>query len=406
MYVPGRETRLPSAALLVGWAMAVLGGAALMAPRHPWAGPLGILAIAGSAILIFRRGGAEGPPPGGGPPGPWEGAGASALLVQLREGLVLLDPALRVLGFNPAARTLLGPSSLLEAGASAAEVFREPESIRNLEQCAAGIPAEWTLHRDPRVLRIRALPLEDAPGKGQVLLTVDDFTRLEALESTRQKFISNASHELKTPVTSIRIAAEGLLESGEIPPEGAEGLRSILRSVDRMTLLLNDISELSRIETGALRLEPREVLLADFLADLERGLQPAAADKKIRLTVESESSLSGHRMRVDLHRLHQLLDNLLGNAVKFSPRGGKVSLRVAPEGPWLRWEVADEGPGIAENEQKRIFERFYRSPSVRGVPGTGLGLSIVKHLVWQMGGEIQVESELGRGSTFTLRLPG
>ena len=110
-------------------------------------------------------------------------------------------------------------------------------------------------------------------------------------------------------------------------------------------------------------------------------------------------------LKGDPFRLRQIVNNLMSNALKFSPEGGTVVLSVEREGPWLRWRVRDEGPGIAPTEQARIFERFYRSPSARGVPGTGLGLAIVKHLAGLMNGEVAVSSELGRGSTFTLSLP-
>ncbi|HQL49363.1 MAG TPA: HAMP domain-containing sensor histidine kinase, partial [Holophaga sp.] len=238
-----------------------------------------------------------------------------------------------------------------------------------------------------------------------LLVTVEDVTRQEALETTRQKFISNASHELKSPTTGIRVAAENLLDGQLVLPEGESSLRTILRAVDRMTLLLNDIAELSRIETGALHLEPEPIALEAFQEDLLEDLQPQAAALGVRMTPMVPSALQGFTFQADPLRLHQLLGNLLSNALKFSPEGGTVVLSVEREGPWLRWRVRDEGPGIAPTEQARIFERFYRSPSARGVPGTGLGLAIVKHLAGLMNGEVAVSSELGRGSTFTLSLP-
>jgi two-component system phosphate regulon sensor histidine kinase PhoR len=264
---------------------------------------------------------------------------------------------------------------------------------------------EWNLRRDPRVLRLRAgaFPFPDE-GQG-VVLTVDDITHQEALETTRQKFISNASHELKTPVTGIRIAAENLLDGQEVLPEGQANLKAILRATDRMTLLLDDISELSRIETGALRLERERLDVAAFTTQVVEDQTPQAQARAIALKVDVHQDLRGATFVADPLRLDQLLGNLLSNAIKFSPEGSQVHLAVRQVGPALLWQVRDQGPGISEADQKRIFERFYRAPATRGVPGTGLGLAIVKHLALLMGGEVGVESEAGKGATFTLRLP-
>lgn len=391
----------------MAWALAALGGAGLAFPGHPaWSG-LALIALVVSAVILFRLPDALWQRERSAPGAPsWDGGFGPGLLAQLQEGIVVLGSHGEILHFNLAAQNLLGRSSRLGEGAAQAELFREPESLRNLESAYAGLVAEWTLRRDPRVLRVRALPLEQEGMSAGVLVTLDDVTRLEALETTRQKFISNASHELKTPVTSIRIAAEGLLDSSLLT--GAEeraSLESVLRSVSKLTLLLDDISELSRIETGALRLEYAETELAAFLEGLRRDLEPSARARSLKLIVESSPDLAGLRFRVDAARLHQMLDNLLGNALKFAPVGSEVALRISEEGSLLRWDVSDQGPGIASGELKRIFERFYRSPAVRGVPGTGLGLAIVKHLALQMGGEVSVASELGQGSTFTLLLP-
>jgi len=327
------------------------------------------------------------------------------ILVNLQEGVLLLDSRKEVRLYNPAAQLLLSSSSRLTLGGSLPEVFREPETLRNIEMAYAGKETEWTLHRDPRSLRLRAMPFDSADGSQSVLLTLDDITRQEALETTRQKFISNASHELKTPVTSIRIAAENLMDGGFVAPDGENNLKAIFRSVDRMTMLLNDISELSRIETGALRLEALPIQLGVFVPQLVEEMRQQAEPRRITLKAELETSLEPRVIKADALRLHQLLENLLSNAIKFSPEGSEVILRIQSQAPWLLWSVQDSGPGIAESDARRIFERFYRAPSTRGVPGTGLGLAIVKHLALLMGGEVSLRSEPGKGSTFTLRLP-
>jgi len=331
------------------------------------------------------------------------------ILASLKAGVIVLDSNKEVRLFNRSAQSLLGTSSRITLGTPLVGVFRDPLCLSNLARAFAGEGAEWDLKRDPKVLRVRAFPIdldptETSPGHG-VLVTLDDITRQEALETTRQKFISNASHELKTPTTSIRIAAENLLEGNQVLPEGDMSLRIIIRSVERMTMLLNDISELSRIETGAMPLEPAPILLEGFLEGILEDVASLARPRQIRLVSHIEGCLEQIPLVTDPHRLYQLLDNLLSNAIKFSPEGSEVKLTADREGEWVSISVVDQGPGIAEAEQSRIFERFYRSPLTRGVPGTGLGLAIVKHLASLMGGEISLRSTPGGGATFTLRLP-
>jgi len=175
--------------------------------------------------------------------------------------------------------------------------------------------------------------------------------------------------------------------------------------VDRMTMLLEDISELSRIETGALRLEPVPLRLGAFAADSLENTRPQAEAANVQVALDLPPELEDFPFQADPLRLVQLLDNLLSNAIKFSPGGAGVTGQVRKDGPWLTWAVADQGPGISETDAQRIFERFYRAPSVRRIPGTGLGLAIVKHLAVLMKGEVDLHTEVGKGSTFIFRLP-
>jgi len=330
------------------------------------------------------------------------------ILNHLSAGVVLLDEERSIRLFNPAARALLGSSSSLEPGSPVVAAFREPESLRNLEQACHGAPVQWTLKRLPRTLQVRAIPFEvplRASSQPWVLVTLDDITRQEALETTRQKFIANASHELKTPVTGIRIAVENLQEGDQVLPEGDTSLRIIIRAVDRMTMLLQDISELSRIETGALHLDPVQLRLGAFLDEALESTRPQALATQVAVHLDLAAGLEDLAFRADPARLAQLLDNLLSNAIKFSAAGSTVSFGCRQDGPWLAFSVTDQGPGISEADAQRIFERFYRAPSVRRIPGTGLGLAIVKHLAVLMMGEVDLSTEPGKGSTFTFRLP-
>lgn len=332
------------------------------------------------------------------------------LLANLRAGVLLFRDSGRLRLFNPAARQLLGSSSHVAVGTTLAEAFREPESLRNLEAAAGGESPEWVLRRQGRTLLVRAVAIRDASGERRrdddgLLVTLHDITRQEALETTRQKFISNASHELKTPTTSIRVAAENLMDGGMVSPEGDVNLRIILRSVDRMTLLLHDISELSRIETGALALEPAPLAVLPFSRELLEDCATQARERQVTLRLTGEACAQDLVLQADAHRLNQLLENLLNNAIKFSPAGAEVILELQRDRDFLAWAVRDQGSGISSGDLERIFERFYRAPSARAVPGTGLGLAIVKHLALLMNGEVTVQSTPGTGSTFTFRFP-
>lgn len=325
------------------------------------------------------------------------------IMARLEEGVILFGATGGLERFNPAAQRHLGLGAPLAKGMPAEAVLRDPGALEAVKKAFGGLSCEWRLVRAARTLRVRAIPFAPLGSVDGVLLTLDDMTSQEALETTRQKFISNVSHELKTPVTAIRIAAENLQEEAH-SDAARQSAQSLLRSVDRLSLLLGDLSELSRIESGALHLVPEPLELSGFLDGLVKDLNEQHAARGVRLEA-SLAAPAGARILADPLRLHQVVENLVSNAVKFSPAGGKVTLSVRLEDRAHLWEVRDEGPGIPEEEQARIFERFYRAQAAKAKPGTGLGLAIVKHLCRLMGGEVTVESRSGEGAVFRVRLP-
>jgi len=329
------------------------------------------------------------------------------ILANLKTGVVLLGQDRQIRLFNPAAKLILGTSSALGEGEALVAAFREPESLRNLGEAFAGGFTEWTLKRNPRTIRLRAVPFPAPAAEAGpwVLMTLDDVTHHEALETTRQKFIANASHELKTPVTGIRVAVENLVDGALVLPEGELSLKIILRALDRMVMLLDDISELSRIETGALRLEPKSLVVGPFLAEFLDSVAPLARARRVAVVPVLAPELAGQAFQADPMRLGQLLENLVSNAIKFGPENGEVRVGVELADGWLAWSVSDQGPGISGPDSLRIFERFFRAPATRGVPGTGLGLAIVKHLAVLMGGTVELRTAPGQGATFIFRLP-
>ncbi len=229
--------------------------------------------------------------------------------------------------------------------------------------------------------------------------------RLRRLDETRNQFLAIVSHELRTPLTSIVSFSELIRGEAEgLTPEGIRFLDIIERNADRLHRLVGDLLMLDRIEAGALPLDLAPVSIADLAAEAVRSASAGAAKQGITIDVTTGK---GPAVPGDSRRLMQVLDNLIANAVKFSPRNRRVHVKAAYDGSTWRIDVADSGIGIPPEEAGQLFNRFVRASNARtaGLPGTGLGLSIVKVLVEMHGGHVEVESTLGRGSTFSVHLP-
>jgi signal transduction histidine kinase len=233
------------------------------------------------------------------------------------------------------------------------------------------------------------------------------FGQLRRANDAKSQFVSIVSHELKIPMTSIRGYAD-LLRQGLVGPvneKQLEFLRTIMSNVDRMTALVSDLSDISRIETGRLRIEPVTVQTGDAIREVVAQMKPQFEARK----QDVETGIPGDlpRLLTDPQRLAQILTNLLSNAVKYSPEGSRIQIRAAREGSAVRVSVQDHGIGMTAEEQSRLFTQFYRgeSAAVRDQPGWGLGLHVTKRLVEVLGGSIGVESRPGEGSTFWFTQP-
>jgi PAS domain S-box-containing protein len=229
--------------------------------------------------------------------------------------------------------------------------------------------------------------------------------RLQRIDEARNQFLAIVSHELRTPLTSIVSFIELIRgEAGALTPEGLSFLDIIERNADRLHRLIGDLLMLDRLEAGALPLDLAEVPIDDLVTEAVRGATPGAAKQGVTLTV---SAFPGAPVRGDSRRLMQVLDNLIANAVKFSHRNGLVRVSASCDAGVWRVDVADSGIGIPPEEADQLFSRFVRGSNARtaGLPGSGLGLSIVKVLTEMHGGRVEVRSELGRGSTFSVFLP-
>lgn len=324
----------------------------------------------------------------------------------MHEGVLLLDKDGRLALMNPAFREmLLLPSDVI--GQPLLDVVRHAELKELLDRarvskatCSGEIELSGL---KPRRLLVRGTSL---PGEADGLLAVFfDVTEIRRLESLRRDFVANVSHELRTPVTAVLSAAETLRGPAAAEPEAANQFLTIIeRNAERLQRLIEDLLDLSRIESRELRLSPDSFALGPFVNQLASTFRERADKKRIRLAVDVPPEL---KIRADRRALEQVLANLVDNAVKYCPDGAEVRIHAESLGKVVKLSVDDTGAGIEPAHLPRLFERFYRADAGRSrqLGGTGLGLSIVKHLVEAMSGSVEVESTLGRGTSFRIELP-
>jgi two-component system phosphate regulon sensor histidine kinase PhoR len=257
-----------------------------------------------------------------------------------------------------------------------------------------------------RWLRVNAAIISNSAGEREGMIMVfHDLTRLKQLERTREEFVANVSHELRTPLSLIKGYIETLLDGARNNPEVAERfLKIIERNTNRLDLLIQDLLTISALESGRMKLNLQPVDLHALAEKALNDLHGRAENKNVALVNE----LPLLPTRADANRLDQVFANLVDNAIKYGRPNGKVTVSGRKlDDDRLEIFVQDDGPGIPPEALDRVFERFYRVDKARSRDqgGTGLGLSIVKHIVQAHGGEVRVESELGKGATFFFTLP-
>lgn len=330
----------------------------------------------------------------------------SGILSGMQEGVLLLDDEGRVALVNPALREmlLLGAD---EAGKTPLEVIRHSELKQLLDGARrSGDPATREIEvagLKPRRLLVRVAPL--AGAQRGIFAVFVDVTEMRRLESLRRDFVANVSHELRTPVTAIRSAAETVQSAAASDPAAAsQFIEIIARNAERLHGLVEDLLDLSRIESRELRLNLQPLDLMPVCSHVASLFRERADKKQIRLVEDFPPALPP--ARADRRALEHVLTNLVDNAVKYCGRGAEIRLRAVENGESLRLIVEDTGPGIEARHLPRVFERFYRVDTGRSreLGGTGLGLSIVKHLAEAMGGTVGVESTPGVGTKFSLTL--
>lgn len=325
-----------------------------------------------------------------------------AVLDGMSEGVALLQDERLTLA-NPAFAHLLGATTV--EGRLPIEAARVPDLAAAIEE-AARRRTVVTREIDvlQRTLALRVLPLGTAV-QGEAVVVLLDITEARRLDRVRRDFIANASHELRTPVAAIAAAAETLIDgAGDDPQARASFLRILDRHAHRLSRLTADLLDLSRLEAGY-RPRTEAVAVAAAVQAVAAALAPRAAAKSITITQRLPADLP--LLLAEPAAVEQILDNLVDNAIKYTPSGGRIEISAGSDGDLVRISVADSGPGIASEHHARLFERFYRVDEARSrdLGGTGLGLAIVRHLAIAHGGDVAVECPVGGGSRFTFRLP-
>src|SRR5487761_657438 len=338
-----------------------------------------------------------------------ESARREVLLTSMTEGVLAVDKDLRVIFCNNSFARAVDAVLPLKARVPLYDLARDPALTEMLSRTlTTREPVKQTLvltAADSRVFEVQAAPIAE-PGREGAIAILHDITDLERLERVRKDFVANVSHELRTPLTAIRGYAEALLEGAlDDPAHNRSFVEVILAHSKRLGNIASDLLILSELESGREATESERVNLRAIAEGAMRTVEAEAQARGVSLKAGrlDDAEVLGHRLR-----LEQAILNLVDNAVKFNHPGGEVRIESGTEDGGRSFVcVTDNGIGISSEHLSRIFERFYRVDKARSreVGGTGLGLSIVKHILERMGGTVQVESRLGKGSAFTIFLP-
>ena len=344
----------------------------------------------------------------------------AAILENMADGVIITDTSGAVRLINSAATRLLTTSPSNALGRSFAQVVRHYQIIDLWQKCRQQnetqvAPVE--IDRQGIFWQVIITSFREADALGYLVI-IQDLSRIRRLETIRRDFISNISHELRTPLASLKALTETLRDGAlDDPPAAERFLDSMETEIDALTQMVQELLELSRIESGQVALRLRPALVEDIVLPPVERLLPQAERSELELITDLPSDLP--HVLADVERTQQVVTNLVHNAIKFTPPNGQIVVRAwssrsedlsqqpspAHRGPVVVVEVTDTGAGIPARDLPRIFERFYKADRARGRGGTGLGLSIARHLVESHGGMIWVTSQEGLGSSFFFTLP-
>ncbi len=330
----------------------------------------------------------------------------AAVLGEMSDGVLIVNDRGLIQLINPAAEKVFDTNKEAAIGKTLVEVVRHHIIVDTWKTCQSNQidqTASFEFGQKRIYIHMVASPLITVMP-GSILLLFQDLTLVRKLETVRRDFISNISHELRTPLASLKVLTETLQETAfDDPPAAQRFLQQMETEVDALSLMVNELVELSRIESGKVPLQLGKAVPKDIIDQaVDRLLLQA---ERSGLTIEIECSETIPPVLADSKRMEQVLVNLLHNSIKFTPAGGKILVRALENEKYIQFSVQDTGIGISNDDLARIFERFYKVDRARSSGGTGLGLAIARHLVEAHGGKIWVVSKQGAGSTFFFTVP-
>lgn len=335
-----------------------------------------------------------------------ESSRMAAVLEMMTDGVIIVDPQNRVQLINPAALSIFNITLPEVEGRSLIEIVRHHQIDDLLIHCRQFNESQTNTIEIPArqlYLQATATPL-GAALPGSTLLLFQNLTRLRRLETVRQDFVSNISHELRTPLASLKALTETLQESAlDDPPAAQRFLSRMVTEVDALGQMVEELLELTRIESGRVPLKMAPTPPKQLVDKAIGRLSVQAERAGLKLEIDCPPDLPA--VLADATRLEQVIVNLLHNAIKFTPSGGRIRLSAKTQDGMVVFAVQDSGVGIAADDLPRIFERFFKADRARSSGGTGLGLAIARHLVEAHGGKIWAESIEGHGSTFYFCIP-
>jgi len=323
-----------------------------------------------------------------------------AVFNNIHDGVMILDHENRVLLINPAMCRSFGLNEKQSIGKPVMDVMTHPDIRSLLTRNDSNDPLQY--HEvgfpDGRVGNAQITQIQDVG----YALTMQDITYLKEIDRIRSEFVHTVSHDLRSPLTSVIGYTELVERAGSLNDNQRDFLRRIQDSVQHITSLINDLLDLGSIEAG---FDTRRefVQLEGILRYTLDMLQGQIKSKRVKVLTDIAPSMPA--LRANPIRLRQVLDNVVGNAIKYSGMNGSVYVSIKPEGDQIILQVTDEGPGIPSADQPHIFDKFYRGSNISGTEGSGLGLAIVKTIVESHQGRIWVESTVGKGSSFFIVLP-
>ena len=329
-----------------------------------------------------------------------------AILNHMNDGILIINAEGNVERINLAAQSMFNLTSQDAINRSAVEVLRQVQLIELWKACSAtGKQQVTTVETSPGRLFLQGIATPVTWGeKSSIMLIFQDLTRIHQLELVRKEFVSNVSHELRTPLSSMRALNETLQDTISEEPEVSQNfLKKMDQELDNLIQLVNELLELSRLESGRVPIDRQRVSPSVLLQSAEDHMKLQAERNGLEIMTIHNNVLPD--VSADFTRIDQVFTNLIHNAIKFTPPGGKITLSAMQEEDQVVFTIEDTGIGISPEVLPRIFERFYKADRSRASTGTGLGLSISKHVIESHGGKIWVESVEGKGSKFSFSLP-